>query len=39
MTAKYKHEFAEKMINSNAHFGDKKSDYLQYLQRGITTRV
>lgn len=39
--AKYKHEFcfAEKMINSNAHFGDKTSDYMQYLQRVIATRV
>lgn len=37
MTTKYKHEFcfAEKMINSNAHF----SDYMQYLQRVIATRV
>lgn len=37
MMAKYKHEFcfAEKMINSNAHFGD----YMQYLQRVIATRV
>jgi len=39
MTGKYKHEFAEKMINSNAHFGDKLSDYQQYLKRGITTQI